>query len=51
MAAGHELHLIDDAVRLDPAALVDYVDRHHIDFMDLTPTYAQQLLEAGLLDG
>ncbi|HEU0088064.1 MAG TPA: amino acid adenylation domain-containing protein [Pseudonocardiaceae bacterium] len=49
MADGHELHLLDDAVRLDPVALVDYVAEHRIDFLDLTPSYVQQLLPAGLL--
>ncbi|NUS62644.1 MAG: amino acid adenylation domain-containing protein, partial [Saccharothrix sp.] len=51
MAAGHELHLLTDDVRLEPAALVDYVRRNRIDFLDLTPSYVQQLLPAGLLDG
>ncbi|MGH3921078.1 MAG: amino acid adenylation domain-containing protein, partial [Pseudonocardiaceae bacterium] len=49
LADGHELHVIDDDVRLDPAALVDYVAERRIDFLDLTPSYAQQLLPAGLL--
>ncbi|HVQ92284.1 MAG TPA: amino acid adenylation domain-containing protein [Mycobacteriales bacterium] len=49
MAAGHELHLIDDDTRLDPAALVDYIATNQIDFLDLTPSYAQQLVAAGLL--
>ncbi|MGH3903464.1 MAG: non-ribosomal peptide synthase/polyketide synthase, partial [Pseudonocardiaceae bacterium] len=49
MADGHELHLLGDEVRLDPAALVDYVAGHRIDFLDLTPSYLQQLLPAGLL--
>jgi amino acid adenylation domain-containing protein/non-ribosomal peptide synthase protein (TIGR01720 family) len=49
MADGHELHLIDDNLRHDPHALVDYIAEHHIDFLDLTPTYLQQLLPAGLL--
>ncbi|MEN3304155.1 MAG: hypothetical protein V7603_357, partial [Micromonosporaceae bacterium] len=49
MALGHELHLISDSVRLDPEALVDYVADRHIDFMDVTPSYVQQLLPAGLL--
>ncbi|MCA1681765.1 MAG: amino acid adenylation domain-containing protein, partial [Actinobacteria bacterium] len=51
MADGHELHLIDDDVRLDPAALVDYVAEHRVDFLDLTPSYVQQLIPAGLLRG
>ncbi|MGH3991339.1 MAG: non-ribosomal peptide synthetase, partial [Pseudonocardiaceae bacterium] len=49
MADGHELHLIGEQVRLDPAALVDYVARHRIDFLDVTPSYLGQLLPAGLL--
>ncbi|MFI9008491.1 non-ribosomal peptide synthase/polyketide synthase [Actinosynnema sp. NPDC053489] len=51
MAAGHELHVITDDVRLEPDALVAYVREHRIDFLDLTPSYVQQLLPAGLLDG
>ncbi|NUT45862.1 MAG: amino acid adenylation domain-containing protein, partial [Saccharothrix sp.] len=51
MAAGHELHVIADDVRLEPEALVDYVRRERVDFLDLTPSYAQQLLPAGLFDG
>ncbi|HEY0804061.1 MAG TPA: amino acid adenylation domain-containing protein, partial [Pseudonocardiaceae bacterium] len=49
MADGHELHVIDETLRHDPHALVDYISEHHIDFLDLTPTYLQQLLPAGLL--
>ncbi|MBL1100668.1 non-ribosomal peptide synthase/polyketide synthase [Streptomyces coffeae] len=49
MADGHELHLIDEATRLDPAALVGHVIEHRIDFLDLTPSYLRQLLPAGLL--
>ncbi|HEV2782817.1 MAG TPA: non-ribosomal peptide synthase/polyketide synthase [Actinophytocola sp.] len=50
MADGHELHLIDDDTRRDADALVDYVARHRIDFLDLTPSYVRQLVPAGLLD-
>ncbi|MGW4943412.1 non-ribosomal peptide synthase/polyketide synthase [Actinoplanes sp. NPDC004185] len=50
MADGHELHVIDEQTRLDPRALVDYIRAHRIDFLDLTPSYLQQLLPAGLLD-
>ncbi|MFI9379909.1 non-ribosomal peptide synthase/polyketide synthase [Kutzneria sp. NPDC052558] len=49
LADGHELHVIDDEVRMDADALVDYVVRRRIDFLDLTPTYLRQLLPAGLL--
>ncbi|MBB5803972.1 amino acid adenylation domain-containing protein/non-ribosomal peptide synthase protein (TIGR01720 family) [Saccharothrix ecbatanensis] len=51
MADGHELHVLTDDVRLEPAALVGYVREHRIDFLDLTPSYVQQLIPAGLLDG
>ncbi|HEY2724811.1 MAG TPA: amino acid adenylation domain-containing protein [Pseudonocardiaceae bacterium] len=49
LAAGHELHVIDDEVRLDPQALVDYVAEQRVDFLDLTPSYLWELLPAGLL--
>ncbi|MFC7615017.1 amino acid adenylation domain-containing protein [Actinokineospora soli] len=49
MADGHELHLLPDEVRMDPAALVEYVAARRIDFLDLTPSYLRQLLPAGLL--
>ncbi|MEW2163788.1 amino acid adenylation domain-containing protein [Streptomyces sp. NPDC007084] len=47
--AGHELHLLDDATRRDPAAMVGYVGRHGVDFLDTTPTYGLEMLEHGLL--
>ncbi|MFJ9841392.1 non-ribosomal peptide synthase/polyketide synthase [Kitasatospora sp. NPDC101155] len=50
MADGHPLHLVDEATRMDPAALVEYVVRHRVDFLDVTPSYLRQLLPAGLLD-
>ncbi|OKI02048.1 non-ribosomal peptide synthetase [Streptomyces sp. CB02923] len=51
LAAGHELHLVEDAVRLDPPALVGYIADRRIDFLDLTPTYLHQLIAAGLFTG
>ncbi|MEH1097958.1 amino acid adenylation domain-containing protein [Micromonospora sp. CPCC 205561] len=47
---GHELHFVDDDRRRDPAAMLDYVERHAIDFMDITPTYAEELVATGFLD-
>ncbi|MFI7538999.1 amino acid adenylation domain-containing protein [Streptosporangium sp. NPDC049376] len=49
MTDGHELHVIDDLTRRDPEALIDYVARHRIDLLDLTPSYAEQLTARGLL--
>ncbi|TWP53632.1 amino acid adenylation domain-containing protein [Lentzea tibetensis] len=51
MADGHELHLIDDVMRLDPEALVDYVVSRRIDLVDSTPSHVQQLMLAGLFAG
>ncbi|MFI0446668.1 amino acid adenylation domain-containing protein [Actinomadura sp. 6N118] len=50
LLAGHELHLLDDDVRRDARALIDYVRRREIDVADVTPSYAEQLIEEGLLD-
>ncbi|WP_370949850.1 amino acid adenylation domain-containing protein [Amycolatopsis sp. cg5] len=50
MADGHELHVIDDLTRRDPEALVAYVEEHRIDLLDLTPSYAEQLVPAGLVN-
>ncbi|MEU4626609.1 non-ribosomal peptide synthase/polyketide synthase [Actinoplanes sp. NPDC023801] len=49
MAAGHRLHVIDDDTRLDPEALVDYIGQHEVDLLDVTPSYARELVNAGLL--
>ncbi|MDI3405128.1 amino acid adenylation domain-containing protein [Streptomyces cavernicola] len=49
LAAGQELHLIEESVRRDPAALVAHVREQQLDFLDITPSYLRQLLTAGLL--
>ncbi|GAA2889804.1 hypothetical protein GCM10010443_61410 [Actinoplanes cyaneus] len=51
LIAGHELHLLDDETRRDPALFVEHVRRHRIDFLDVTPSLAGPLVDAGLLDG
>jgi amino acid adenylation domain-containing protein/thioester reductase-like protein len=50
LLAGHELHFVNDDIRRDPGELLRYVDEQQIDFLDVTPTYAEELLSAGLLD-
>ncbi|QEV18594.1 amino acid adenylation domain-containing protein [Streptomyces alboniger] len=50
MVHGHELHLLDDAAYRDPAALAAYVDKHRVDYLDVTPSYAEALVAEGLLD-
>ncbi|MCW2914516.1 MAG: amino acid adenylation domain protein [Actinomycetia bacterium] len=49
-AAGHELHLIDDATRRDPEALAAYVADRGIDMVNTTPSHLQTLRDLGLLD-
>ncbi|MFE1186453.1 non-ribosomal peptide synthetase [[Kitasatospora] papulosa] len=51
MLAGHELHVVRDDVRRDAVALTDYVRAVGIDVLDVTPTYAEHLLDEGLLSG
>ncbi|MFG2089078.1 amino acid adenylation domain-containing protein [Spirillospora sp. NPDC048824] len=48
---GHEVHVCDEELRRDAEALTAYLRRHRIDVINVTPTYAQQLLDEGLLDG
>ncbi|KAA0115009.1 non-ribosomal peptide synthetase [Mycolicibacterium sp. P9-22] len=48
---GHEVHICDEELRRDATALVAYCHRHEIDVINVTPTYAQLLIEQGLLDG
>ncbi|MGW7090828.1 amino acid adenylation domain-containing protein [Streptomyces sp. NPDC054874] len=50
MVHGHELHLLDDAAYRDPAALTAYVGTHLVDYLDVTPSYAEALIAEGLLD-
>ncbi|GHF69363.1 non-ribosomal peptide synthetase [Streptomyces mashuensis] len=50
MIDGHELHIVDEAVRLDAEAFVAHVRRERIDAVDGTPGYIQQLMSFGLLD-
>ncbi|MGW0665048.1 thioesterase domain-containing protein, partial [Streptodolium elevatio] len=47
---GHEVHICDEQLRRDAHALTHYLNHHHIDVINVTPTYAAQLIELGLLD-
>ncbi|GIH27672.1 hypothetical protein Aph01nite_59820 [Acrocarpospora phusangensis] len=51
LLAGHELHVVDERTMTDPAALLDHIADHEIDFVDFTPTYLQELIHHGFLDG
>ncbi|MFI0240521.1 amino acid adenylation domain-containing protein [Streptomyces sp. NPDC016845] len=50
LADGHEVHICDEELRRDAPGLVDYCRDHGIDVINVTPTYAQQLVAEGLLD-
>ncbi|WP_155373909.1 non-ribosomal peptide synthetase [Catellatospora vulcania] len=49
LVEGHEVHVCDEQLRRDAPALVAYCDRFGIDVVNVTPTYAQHLIEEGLL--
>ncbi|MFC4855461.1 amino acid adenylation domain-containing protein [Actinophytocola glycyrrhizae] len=49
LLAGHELHFVGEDVRREPAAMLDYIHEQRVDFLDITPTYAEELVAAGLL--
>ncbi|MCX4650578.1 amino acid adenylation domain-containing protein [Streptomyces microflavus] len=50
LADGHEVHICDEELRRDAPRLVEYCAEHAIDVINVTPTYAQQLIAEGLLD-
>jgi amino acid adenylation domain-containing protein len=50
LVEGHELHVCDETLRRDAEELVAYCDRHRIDVVNVTPTYAHHLIEQGLLE-
>ncbi|MFJ8111323.1 amino acid adenylation domain-containing protein [Streptomyces sp. NPDC096132] len=49
LADGHEVHICDEELRRDAPRLVEYCLEHGIDVINVTPTYAQQLVAEGLL--
>ncbi|WP_327011383.1 non-ribosomal peptide synthase/polyketide synthase [Dactylosporangium sp. NBC_01737] len=51
LVEGHHVHVCDEHLRRDAVALAAYCATHRIDVVNVTPTYAQHLLDAGLLRG
>ncbi|MCX5087583.1 non-ribosomal peptide synthase/polyketide synthase [Streptomyces sp. NBC_00365] len=51
LVEGHEVHVCDEELRRDAEALVAYCERHRVDVVNVTPTYARLLIEQGLLEG
>ncbi|CAM5267492.1 hypothetical protein SMICM304S_02084 [Streptomyces microflavus] len=50
LADGHEVHICDEELRRDAPLVVEYCAEHKVDVINVTPTYAQQLIAEGLLD-
>jgi amino acid adenylation domain-containing protein len=50
MFDGNELVVVPDDVRRDSEALVAYLAEHRVDVLNTTPSFAEQLVEDGLLD-
>ncbi len=50
LVAGHELHVLDTETATNPGLLVDYLAQARIDYLDLTPTYLQELIRYGLTE-
>ncbi|KMS70849.1 amino acid adenylation protein [Streptomyces viridochromogenes] len=47
MFAGHELHLVPEDIRRDPTALRDFLARHRIEFIELSPSLLGELVAQG----
>ncbi|QJW35859.1 non-ribosomal peptide synthetase [Cellulosimicrobium protaetiae] len=47
---GHEVHLLDEAVRRDPHAMATYCAAERVDVVNVTPSVCSALLAEGLLD-
>ncbi|GAA4846071.1 hypothetical protein GCM10023201_42000 [Actinomycetospora corticicola] len=49
LVEGHEVHVLDEELRRDATRLVEHARTEHVDVVNVTPTYAEALLEEGLL--
>ncbi|MGU3400778.1 amino acid adenylation domain-containing protein [Brucellaceae bacterium D45D] len=49
MLHGQELHIMDEDLRRDAERLVERIDTHRIDALDLPPSFCMQMLNCGLM--
>ncbi|MEJ2866090.1 amino acid adenylation domain-containing protein [Actinomycetospora flava] len=49
LVEGHEVHVLDEELRRDATRLVAHAAEHAVDVVNVTPTYAEALIEEGLL--
>jgi amino acid adenylation domain-containing protein len=47
---GHELHLIGDEIRFDTERFISHIRKVEIDYLDVVSSFAQELIDHGLLD-
>lgn len=47
---GHCLHIVPDALRVDPEAMLAWLEEHRIDSFDCTPAQLKPLMAAGMLE-
>jgi amino acid adenylation domain-containing protein/thioester reductase-like protein len=50
LLSGHTLDIIPHEVRLDSESLLDYIQRHRLDVVDVVPSQLKLLLASGLLE-
>ncbi|MGW2602150.1 amino acid adenylation domain-containing protein [Streptomyces klenkii] len=50
LVEGHEVHVLDESLRRDAEGLAAYCAEEAVDVINVTPSYAQALVECGLLD-
>ncbi|MFE5871458.1 amino acid adenylation domain-containing protein [Streptomyces roseifaciens] len=50
LVEGHEVHVLDESLRRDAEGLAAYCAEQAVDVINVTPSYAQALVECGLLD-
>ncbi|MCA1004848.1 amino acid adenylation domain-containing protein [Rhodococcus hoagii] len=47
---GHTVHVFDEDTMRDPEAMTDYVVDHELDFLEVTPSFLDRMLAAGLFE-
>ncbi|MDO1477941.1 non-ribosomal peptide synthetase [Rhodococcus ruber] len=48
---GHTVHVFDEDTVRDPEAMAGYVAEHALDFLEVTPSFLDRMVAAGLFDG
>ncbi|MEW9556549.1 condensation domain-containing protein, partial [Nonomuraea sp. NPDC050783] len=51
LTEGHELHIVGQDTLADVGLLARWLDEHHVDFLELTPSHMASAVAGGLFDG